>query len=111
MENFQIDFVFNIQHAQEICDGSENDICGLQNLVFSMVSKVIIVTGASRGIGLAVASFLLKASHKLVLVSRSPDQMKTLKEEFPTQVEYLAADMTLPQVSPRQGRRTCRLRD
>ncbi|KAK0729711.1 hypothetical protein B0H67DRAFT_596042 [Lasiosphaeris hirsuta] len=61
-----------------------------------MGSKVIIVTGANRGIGLAVAKFLLKQSNKVVLVSRSTDQLKALKEQFPSQVEYLAADLTLP---------------
>ena len=63
-----------------------------------MVSKVIIVTGANRGIGLAVSDYLLNHSHKLVLVSRSTDQLEVLKEQFPSQVEYLAADMTIPNV-------------
>ncbi|KAH6855205.1 hypothetical protein B0I37DRAFT_302957 [Chaetomium sp. MPI-CAGE-AT-0009] len=60
-----------------------------------MESKVIIVTGASRGIGLAVAQSLLAASHKVVLVSRSTDQLQELKERYPTQVAFLAADMTV----------------
>ncbi|KAK0633581.1 hypothetical protein B0T14DRAFT_74484 [Immersiella caudata] len=59
-----------------------------------MASKAVIVTGASRGIGLAVANYLLKQSHKVVLVSRSIDQLQDLKNKFPSQVEYLAADMT-----------------
>jgi NADP-dependent 3-hydroxy acid dehydrogenase YdfG len=63
-----------------------------------MASKVIIVTGASRGIGLAVADYLLKQSHKLVLVSRSTDQLQALKNQFPSQVEYLGADMTASDV-------------
>ncbi|KAK3298251.1 uncharacterized protein B0H64DRAFT_70125 [Chaetomium fimeti] len=60
-----------------------------------MESKVVIVTGASRGIGLAVAQSLLAASHKVVLVSRSADQLQELKERYPTQVAFLAADMTV----------------
>ncbi|KAL2263637.1 hypothetical protein VTK26DRAFT_5900 [Humicola hyalothermophila] len=59
-----------------------------------MESKVVIVTGASRGIGLAVAKDLLTASHKCVLVSRSSEQLQNLKERFPSQVAFLAADMT-----------------
>ena len=64
-----------------------------------MASKVIIVTGASRGIGLAVANYLLKEAHRVVAVSRSEDQLKVLKDQFPSQVEYVAADMTAPNAS------------
>ncbi|CAG8948707.1 hypothetical protein HYFRA_00001828 [Hymenoscyphus fraxineus] len=56
-------------------------------------SKVIILTGASRGIGLAIAQFLLKASHKLVLVARTAEPLEKLKKEFPGQVEILVADL------------------
>ncbi|KAL2183412.1 NAD(P)-binding protein [Thermothelomyces heterothallicus CBS 203.75] len=59
-----------------------------------MESKVVIVTGASRGIGLAVARSLLASSQKVVLVSRSADQLQQLKDRFPSQVAFLAADMT-----------------
>lgn len=58
-----------------------------------MSSKVIIVTGASRGIGLAIASYLLKASHNVVLAARSRDQLDALKKSYPNQVEYVAGDM------------------
>ncbi|KAK3331032.1 hypothetical protein B0H66DRAFT_85516 [Apodospora peruviana] len=61
-----------------------------------MAPKVVIVTGASRGIGLAVANNLLKAAHKVVLVSRSEKELQELKERFPSQVEYIAIDLTTP---------------
>lgn len=57
-------------------------------------SKVIIVTGASRGIGLAITKWLIKKSHKVVLVSRSEQALKAIKDEYPAQVAYLAADLT-----------------
>jgi NADP-dependent 3-hydroxy acid dehydrogenase YdfG len=63
-----------------------------------MTSKVIIVTGASRGIGLAVAKWLIKNSHKVVLVSRSEKELQAIKDEFPSQVAYLAADLADLQV-------------
>jgi len=63
-----------------------------------MEPKVIIVTGASRGIGLAVAKVLLEASHKVVLIARSAEQLQALKEQYPEQVAYLAADMTVSDV-------------
>lgn len=59
-----------------------------------MASKVIIVTGASRGIGLAVAKYLLNASHKVVLVSRTPGGLEAIKAQYPSQVKFLAADLT-----------------
>jgi NAD(P)-dependent dehydrogenase (short-subunit alcohol dehydrogenase family) len=56
--------------------------------------KSIILTGASRGIGLAIARFLLKDGHKLFLVARSGEPLEKLKGEFKGQVEYLAADLS-----------------
>jgi short-subunit dehydrogenase len=43
--------------------------------------KVIIITGASRGIGLAISKALLKDGHKLVLVARTAEPMEKLKAE------------------------------
>jgi short-subunit dehydrogenase len=56
--------------------------------------KSIILTGASRGIGLAMARFLLKEGHNLFLVARSGEPLEKLKGEFKGQVEYLAADLS-----------------
>ncbi|KAK1826676.1 hypothetical protein QBC39DRAFT_363737 [Podospora conica] len=65
-----------------------------------MGSKVFIVTGASRGIGLAVANHLLKTpENKVVAVSRSLDELLLVKNRFPAQVEILAEDMTQPEAS------------
>jgi short-subunit dehydrogenase len=59
-----------------------------------MTSKVVIVTGASRGIGLSTAKHLLQKSHKVVLVSRTRPELESLKSQYPSQVEFLAADLT-----------------
>lgn len=64
----------------------------------SMASKTVIVTGASRGIGLAVAKQLLKDNHKVVLISRSQEAMSELSDKFPSRVAFVAADMTLTDV-------------
>ncbi|KAI9731838.1 MAG: hypothetical protein M1818_007703 [Claussenomyces sp. TS43310] len=57
-------------------------------------SKVIILTGASRGIGLSTAHYLLKNSHKLVVVARSAQPLADLKTQYPGQVETVAADLS-----------------
>lgn len=59
-----------------------------------MSLKTIIVTGAGRGIGLAISIYLLEKSHKVVLVSRTQSELEGLKRQYPSQVEYLAADLT-----------------
>ncbi len=56
-------------------------------------SKVVIVTGASRGIGLAVTEYLVRNSHKVVIVSRSQEVLAALKDKYPSQIEYFAADL------------------
>lgn len=58
------------------------------------MAKVFIVTGASRGIGGAVARHLLQQSHKVVLAARSREPLEALKQSHPGQVEYLAGDIT-----------------
>ncbi|CAK7224444.1 hypothetical protein SBRCBS47491_005553 [Sporothrix bragantina] len=56
--------------------------------------SVVIVTGASRGLGLAVTRQLLAHSHKVVLVARAEAPLAALKKEFPERVAYAAADAT-----------------
>ena len=55
--------------------------------------KVIILTGASRGIGLAIAKYLLKDGHKLVLVARTADPLEKLKTEYAGAVEVFTGDL------------------
>jgi NADP-dependent 3-hydroxy acid dehydrogenase YdfG len=61
--------------------------------------KVIIITGASKGIGAALVLRLLSQSHKLVLTARSRDVLEEVKFARPDQVEFVAGDMTEPGVS------------
>lgn len=62
------------------------------------MSKVFIVSGASKGIGAAVTRHLLAQKHKVVLTARSRDLLESVKAAHPGQVEYVAGDMADPAV-------------
>ena len=55
--------------------------------------KVVVLTGASRGIGLAIAKYLLKDGHKLVLVARTAEPLEKLKKEYVGAVEVFTGDL------------------
>ncbi|KAL9125196.1 MAG: hypothetical protein Q9217_005567 [Psora testacea] len=55
--------------------------------------KTIIVTGASRGIGLAIANFLIRKSHNVVVLARSEEPLEKLQHDHPKQVQILAGDL------------------
>ena len=71
-----------------------------------MTSKVVIVTGASSGIGLAVAKHLIAHSHKVVLVARRQGPLEELKAAHPEQVDYVAVDLNDYSVRPIQGKQS-----
>ncbi|KAL8707667.1 MAG: hypothetical protein Q9220_007329 [cf. Caloplaca sp. 1 TL-2023] len=58
-----------------------------------MQRKTIIVTGASRGIGLAVAEYLIDASHNVVLLARTADPLEKLRSKSPKQVSTCVGDI------------------
>ncbi|KAF2761365.1 NAD(P)-binding protein [Pseudovirgaria hyperparasitica] len=55
--------------------------------------KVFVLTGASRGMGLAIAHYLLKQKCNLIVVSRSLEPLQKLESEYPSQVKALAGDL------------------
>lgn len=57
-------------------------------------SKVIIITGASRGIGLAVSRYLISQGHKIAAVARRKAPLEQLAAESPDQVLPLAEDLS-----------------
>ena len=60
--------------------------------------KVVIVTGASSGIGLATARLLVKRDAKVALVSRSMEFLEKLSAELPNSIA-VRADMTkIPEI-------------
>ncbi|KAF4982327.1 hypothetical protein FZEAL_2026 [Fusarium zealandicum] len=64
-----------------------------------MASKVFIVTGASKGIGAAIARYLLDRSHKVVVTARSSEPLEGLKKSHPDQVQFIAGDMVEPEMA------------
>ncbi|KAL7948541.1 hypothetical protein V8C42DRAFT_314798 [Trichoderma barbatum] len=65
------------------------------------MSKVFIVTGASKGLGAAIVQQLLAQSHKVVVTARSENQLRTFKDAHPSQVEYLVGDITSSGITER----------
>src|SRR5277367_472688 len=62
----------------------------------SLNGKIAIVTGASSGIGRAVAYELAKQGVKLVLTARSKDRLVALADDLDSEAIIVPADMTSP---------------
>lgn len=62
----------------------------------NLKDQVYLVTGASSGFGRSVAEALIKEGAYVLANARSLDKLKELKKMAPKQVEYLAADITIP---------------
>jgi NADP-dependent 3-hydroxy acid dehydrogenase YdfG len=60
--------------------------------------KVFLVTGASSGIGLAIAHALVKAGARVALMARSADKLEALRQAWgPDRVVVAAGDVTRPE--------------
>ncbi|MGO8819228.1 MAG: SDR family oxidoreductase [Terriglobia bacterium] len=62
----------------------------------NLEGKVVLITGASRGIGLAIARALDKEGAKLILSARNPGPLARAKSELPGTVLSMPTDVTKP---------------
>lgn len=66
--------------------------------LFDLTDRVAIVTGGSKGLGLAMAAGLASAGSKIAIVNRNREEgeaaIKELNENYPGQSIFLAADVT-----------------
>lgn len=67
---------------------------GKGSVVNGTTSKVWFVTGASRGLGRAVAEAALSKGNRVVVTSRNPEQLKELILKYGDQVRAVALDVT-----------------
>src|SRR5690349_8346112 len=60
----------------------------------SVMTKVFLVTGSSRGLGRQIAEKVLAAGHSLVATGRRPEQLAVLAERYGDRVRTVALDVT-----------------
>ncbi|MDE2775720.1 MAG: SDR family oxidoreductase [Chloroflexota bacterium] len=65
-------------------------------MTYSLAGKVVIITGASSGIGAGAARLLAEQGCKLVLAARSVDKLEALAAQLPGESLVARADMTVP---------------
>ena len=58
------------------------------------MNKNILLTGASKGLGLQIAKTLLKKGYTIYTISRSEGNLVNLKKEYPSKVHFLAYDLS-----------------
>ena len=57
-------------------------------------NRLFVVTGATSGLGRAIAERLLSEGAKVIAVGRRVELLRTLEKEFPSMVETIPADTT-----------------
>ena len=58
-----------------------------------MSKKIVLITGASRGIGHATARYLAGEKHQVLATARSRELLEELKATHPKRIDYVACDL------------------
>jgi NADP-dependent 3-hydroxy acid dehydrogenase YdfG len=66
----------------------------------ALTDTVVVVTGASSGIGAATVRLLAEAGALVLATARREDRLKELVAEFGDRADYLAADIAAPETGP-----------
>jgi NAD(P)-dependent dehydrogenase (short-subunit alcohol dehydrogenase family) len=64
------------------------------NSTSSFKDKIVLITGAARGIGRATAIEFAKKDAKVIAVSRTEDDLNDLQKEYPNNIEIWPFDIT-----------------
>ncbi|MEU1252661.1 oxidoreductase [Streptomyces chartreusis] len=60
------------------------------------MSRTWLITGGSQGLGKALALAALEAGDRVVVTSRKPDALASVRSAYPQQIETVALDVTSP---------------
>ena len=62
----------------------------------NLKDKVLLITGATSGIGKAISKELIKSNAKLILTGRSKSKLEELASEIKSEVLTISADLSNP---------------
>lgn len=62
-------------------------------MTYNFTNKTAIVTGASRGIGAAIAKTLAEDGARVILIARNEEALSQLAAQLPHDADYICADM------------------
>ena len=75
---------------------------GLDRVKLNLIhGRRVILTGASSGIGEALASRLLELEANVLVTARRESPLIKLKEKYPQQVHWVSGDITAPSTRQR----------
>lgn len=64
-------------------------------MTYNFEGKTVIVTGASRGIGSAIARSFAEDGARVILVARNEDRLRELSESLPGDSAFVSADLSI----------------
>ena len=64
--------------------------------MFDLTGKTALITGATGGIGIAIAKTMHAAGATVVLTGRNIDKLNSLKEELKTNIFTIQSDLSQP---------------
>ena len=62
-------------------------------MTFNFIDKTAIVTGASRGIGAAIAKTLAEGGARVILIARNEESLRKLAANLPNHCDFVCADL------------------